>query len=175
MNEGKKEMMVHKFTLSSKKVIYLREPKIGDQEVVANLVGKEVEGNTLLMGVKFGKEMFKQLIVQIDNNRIEGATLNLDKEFTYQEYMECEKAVKMMIGEDGSKKIIPIIVPDTIEVNLETDLGIIESPVRIHAGSSFTTSVLISSEVGGTANVTAKIDIEDRFKLSGTVKVHFSD
>lgn len=78
-------------------------------------------------------------------------------------------------GEDNSKKIIPIIVPETVEVILETDLGIIESPVRIHARSSYTTSVLISSEVGGTANVTAKVDIEDRFKLSGTVKVHFID
>ncbi|MDY6932053.1 MAG: PKD domain-containing protein [Halobacteriota archaeon] len=78
-------------------------------------------------------------------------------------------------AEDDSKKIIPIIVPETVEVILETDLGTIESPVRIHAGSSFATSVLISSEVSGTANVTAKVDIEDRFKLSGTVKVHFID
>ena len=76
-------------------------------------------------------------------------------------------------GEQEGKKVTPIIVSDAIEVNLKTDLGSIESPVRIHRGSSFATSVLISTATGGTANVTARIDTEERFKLGGNVKVVF--
>jgi len=71
--------------------------------------------------------------------------------------------------------VTPIIVPDTVEILLETNLGMIESPVKMHRGSSFTTSVLMSTATGGSANVAARVNIEDRFKLGGSATVVFSD
>jgi len=78
-------------------------------------------------------------------------------------------------GERENRKVTPIIVPDTVEILLETNLGMIESPVKMHRGSSFTTSVLMSTATGGSANVAARVNIEDRFKLGGSATVVFSD
>ncbi len=104
-----KDVMVNKFTLTSNKVIYLREPKIADQETVAQLAGKETSENNLLAGMKFGKEMFKQLLVGINDKKIQGP-ISLDDEFTYKEWNECQKALKMMVGEEDISKNLPMEV-----------------------------------------------------------------
>ncbi len=96
--------MVNKFTLTGGKVIFLREPKINDQRTVAGLAGKDTDGNNLLLGIQFAEEMFKQLCVQIGDEKMNGP-FSIDKHFNYKEWQQCQKALKVMLGEDTSKNL----------------------------------------------------------------------
>ena len=73
--EGKEKILVHKFTLTTGKVIYLREAKINDLEQAAKVAGSG-DTNQMAMGLSMQKEIFKRLLVQIGDKRM---TLN-DKE-----------------------------------------------------------------------------------------------
>ena len=50
----------------------------------------------------------------------------------------------------------PAPVPEDTEITLETDIGLIDTPVSIPAGDAQATSILTSSTAGGTATVRAK-------------------
>lgn len=54
------------------------------------------------------------------------------------------------------KSGVPIPVPEETEITLETNIGLIDTPVRIPAGATQATSILTSSTAGGTATVRAK-------------------
>ena len=54
------------------------------------------------------------------------------------------------------KDEIPIPVPEDITVELRTDKGTVESPVKIPAGRASVTTTLTSSKAQGTATVEAK-------------------
>lgn len=107
------KMSVFKFTLSSGKEVYLREPRIGDDEhasrVAGNIAGPE---NTAHLGVLFQKEMIKLLLVQIGQSKLSlEEKQQLDKHFTYKEYKEVTKAIMMIVGDDqGNPELAPEIV-----------------------------------------------------------------
>ena len=107
MSEGKRKLNVSKFTLSSGKVIYLRDPKISDQEECARLCGNAGE-HVALMGVIMNKEMLKQLLVGVQEKGAEShtplnpTTTNLDDVFEYSEFMQATQAVKMVTGQGES-------------------------------------------------------------------------
>jgi PKD repeat protein len=63
---------------------------------------------------------------------------------------------------------IPIPVPEDVTVELSTDAGTIESPVRIPAGHASALATLISSTIKGTATVKAKAEF-----LKGSTAVEF--
>ena len=50
----------------------------------------------------------------------------------------------------------PAPVPEEMTIVLETDIGLIDTPVRIPAGDTQATSILTSSTACGTATVRAK-------------------
>jgi hypothetical protein len=105
-------MNVTKFTLSTGKAVYFREPKIGDTEHATKLAGMQAgsENQALLM-VLFQKEMIKLLLVQVDEHKptmLEKA--QMDSLFTFQEYNQLSKALKLLVGDEGNSELIPELV-----------------------------------------------------------------
>ena len=70
---------------------------------------------------------------------------------------------------------IPLPVPEELTVVLETDLGTIESPVRIPRCHTSTISALRSSGSSGTATVKAETEYGKIVKLKGSTTVEFLD
>jgi len=68
------------------------------------------------------------------------------------------------------KNGVPIPVPEETEITLETNIGLIDTPVSIPAGKTEATSILTSSTAGGTATVRAKSGTG----LEGSVAVRFA-
>jgi hypothetical protein len=64
----------------------------------------------------------------------------------------------------------PAPVPEEVTIVLETNIGLIDTPVRIPAGDAQVTSILTSSTAGGTATVRAKSGTG----LEGSVAVRFA-
>jgi len=94
------ELNVHKVTLGSKKVIYLREPKIKDQELATQLAGKYVkDDNRIGLAMAIQKEMLKMLLVKIDDNELSGPDKeDLDKLLSYQDYMQLQMVMGKITG-----------------------------------------------------------------------------
>lgn len=100
-------MEVAKFTLSSGKVIYLKEPSIGDTEKAAQVAGKKAgSDNQIYLGVLLQKEMIKILLVQVDDKKL---TLTdkeqLEKLFTFKEYNQALKAAQMVMADEGNEQL----------------------------------------------------------------------
>lgn len=93
------DKVAYKFVLGTGKVIFLREPKIADQEIVGRLAGKDGERNSFAMALSYRKEMLKQLLIQVDNEKISGP-INLDNMFSFREYQQALQAVTKVTGED---------------------------------------------------------------------------
>ena len=70
---------------------------------------------------------------------------------------------------------VPIPVPKDTTVILETDIGTIESPVKIPRGHASATSTLIPSASSGTATVKAEAECGKIVKLEGSTTVEFVD
>jgi len=72
---------------------------------------------------------------------------------------------------------IPIPVPNDTIVILETDIGAIESPVKLPCGRASVTSALISTSPAsrGTATVKAEAEYGKIVKLEGSTTVEFMD
>jgi len=107
-------MNVAKFTLSSGKVIYLREPRIGDTEHAAKIAGKLAGAeNQAYLGVLLQKEMVKLLLVQVGDKKLSISEKQmLDKLFTYKEFYQVQKAVRMMTDDEegNSQELTPEFV-----------------------------------------------------------------
>jgi hypothetical protein len=70
---------------------------------------------------------------------------------------------------DKKDRLIP--VPRDATISLETDNGVIDSPVWICAGEASVMSVLTASESSGTATVKAELEVV--LKLKGSTTVEF--
>lgn len=100
-------MEVAKFTLSSGKVIYLKEPSIGDTEKAAQVAGKKAgSDNQVYLGVLLQKEMIKILLVQVDDKKLSLADKEqLEKLFTFKEYNQALKAAQMVMADEGNEQL----------------------------------------------------------------------
>lgn len=96
------ETFVHKVTLSTGKIVLVREPKIKDQELATRAAAATVKGdNAFNMGMAIQKEMLKLLIVRVNENLPKAAELeDLDGMFSYGEYMQMLKVVGKVAGMD---------------------------------------------------------------------------
>lgn len=105
-------MNVYKFTLSSTKVIYLREPKIEDTEVAAQIAGKKAgQENQAHLMILVQKEMLKLLLVKVDDKELK----LVDKEklndiLTYKEYGQALKAMQKITGDESGNDLTPEFV-----------------------------------------------------------------
>jgi chitodextrinase len=89
---------------------------------------------------------------------------------------ESRSTIKIEIVTKDDKEI-PIPVPNDTTVILETDIGAIESPVKIPRGRASVTSTLISTPPAssGTATVKAEAEYGKIVKLTGSTTVEFLD
>lgn len=98
------ETTVYKFTLSSKKEIYLREPKMSDSESAIQIAGLKAGDNMALLGLITQKEIFKKLLVKVNNSSPSMSEKeNLDGLFTFKEWSQCLQALgKVTDGDEGN-------------------------------------------------------------------------
>lgn len=97
-------MNAFKFVLSSKKVIYLREPKIGDLETASQIAGKKASENQAYLSILLQKELLKTLLIQVDDKKLSlSEKENLDKLFNFSEYQQAVKAVSMVTATEGNE------------------------------------------------------------------------
>lgn len=101
----------HKVTLSSKKVVLIRELKIKHQTLASKAVGNRAGDNSLLMGTLMSQELLKILLISIDNVPVEPAQLeDLDGMFTFVEYQQVTKFIGRLMGGDEGEfqtEIVP--------------------------------------------------------------------
>ena len=96
-------MEVYKVTLSSGKIVHLREPKIGDIESASQVAGKGAADNNALLGIKLQKELVKLLVVQVDGKSLTMIEKEqLDKVFSFKEYQQVLKVVSTITSGDDS-------------------------------------------------------------------------
>lgn len=100
---------VYKFTLSTGKEIYFREPKIADTESATQVAGKIAgSDNQAHLGVLFQKEMIKLLLVQVGEKKLTmSEKQSLDSLFTFQEYNQVSKAIQKIVGDEGNLELTP--------------------------------------------------------------------
>lgn len=112
-------MQVSKFTLSSGKVIYLREPKISDTDYAVQVAGKQASpDNQAHLGVLLQKEIVKQLLMKVDDKMLDIADKQkLDDLFTYKEYNEVQKAVQLLTGTEAGNSIE--LTPEFVDIGNE--------------------------------------------------------
>ena len=93
-------MFATKVTLSTKKVVILRDPKIADQELAAQAAARSSKSdNPVALAIGMQKELIKQLVVQVDEKKPRPSELEaLDTFFTYREYMELSSVVSKIAG-----------------------------------------------------------------------------
>lgn len=97
-------MNTFKFTLASKKVIYLREPKIGDLETASQIAGKKAGDNQAHLAILLQKELLKTLLVGVDSKKLSMSEKeNLDGLFNFSEYQQALKAVGMITASEGNE------------------------------------------------------------------------
>jgi len=95
-----KETFVHKVTLSTGKIVLVRDPEIRDQEMAGRVAASTVKGDSpFLMALGMQKEMLKMLVVQINGKAPTVVELeNLDGLFSYAEYQQMIKVVGKVAG-----------------------------------------------------------------------------
>jgi hypothetical protein len=96
----------YKFTLSSGKSILIREPKIKDTRLCAQIAGKGTSDNQALLVVRMQEELLKILLVKVDDTEVSAIQKeNLDDLFTVKEYGQALQCVQMVSddGEDEGK------------------------------------------------------------------------
>lgn len=88
-----------KITLSSSKVVLIREPKIRDQEMSMQIAATRSKDNTILMVTQSQKELLKLILLQIDGKSITKQEVErLDDLFTLAEYNQVMQVVGKVSG-----------------------------------------------------------------------------
>ena len=103
MSDDQKTQNVYKITLSSGRIVHLREMKIKFQNLASQAIGSKAGDNSLLMATLMQQELLKVLLIDIDGSPVKPIALeNLDDLFTYSEYSQLSKVVgKLMGGDEG--------------------------------------------------------------------------
>ena len=99
MSEEQKQEFVHKVTLFSGKVVFLRDIKIKHHDLAMRAVGDRAGDNKMLMAQLTQKELLKILIHSIDGKQIPVVQLeNMDDHFTLAEYTQLQIALDKLSG-----------------------------------------------------------------------------
>lgn len=103
-----KEENVYKVTLSSSKVVLLREFKMYHQELAIKAAGNRAGSNQTLQQFYMMQEIIKALVVQVDGadvdkNKIE----NLDNYFSVGEIAQIQNFLKQVGGLDEGSQTVP--------------------------------------------------------------------
>lgn len=104
------KLNVFKVTLSSGKVVLLRELKIKHQELAAMAAAPKAAGDTTLFALLSQKELLKQLIVQVNGKPVKPAQLeDLDGLFSFVEFNQLNQALNKLGGDDAGKYQLEVV------------------------------------------------------------------
>ena len=97
-----KTEMVSKVTLSTGKVVLLRELKIKHQELAVQAAAPRAGENNVLLNLYTQKELLKILIAQVDGQVVKPSEIeDLDSMFTMAEYGQLVRVMKELMGSDA--------------------------------------------------------------------------
>lgn len=95
------QLNVVKVTLSSKKVVLIRELKIKHQELAAMAASPRANGDNAMFALLMQKELLKQLIVSINGQPVKPGQLeDLDSLFSFAEYTQLNQVLNKLVGGD---------------------------------------------------------------------------
>lgn len=89
--------VVHKVTLSTGKIVLMREPKIKHQELAAKAVGRRHEDTPTAQQMAIQNELLKIAIAQVDGADFK-AEADLDSWFSMAEYNQLLKVLGQLCG-----------------------------------------------------------------------------
>ena len=99
------KQIVSKVTLSTGKVVLLREMKISDTEIAAQAVASRSNGDQNLLQILMQKELVKNLIVAVDDKKLSGSEKeDMDSLFSIAEYGQLMSVIKKITGDDMGKE-----------------------------------------------------------------------
>lgn len=94
-----------KVTLSSGKVVLLREMKISHTELAAQEVAVKANGDPMVMQILMQKAVIKNLLFKIDDKEVSAVQReDMDSLFSMSEYSQLVKVVNKMSGGDEMGK-----------------------------------------------------------------------
>lgn len=98
-----KELSVHKVTLSTGKVVLIRELKIKHQELAMKAAsGKGSSDNQMLFATQVQNELLKILIYSVNGKALTDIEkADLDSIFSFAEYTQVMKALGKITNTDG--------------------------------------------------------------------------
>lgn len=95
--------VVHKVTLSSKKIVLLRDPLIKHTGIATQAAAPRANGDPHVLGMLAQQELLKLLVVQVDGKSPSRSDLeNLDKMFTLKEFNQLQKVLQKLGGDEGN-------------------------------------------------------------------------
>lgn len=93
------EILVHKVTLSSGKVVLLKDLELSDEELASQLAAQRAGENTTSYGYALLNELAKMLILKINDKEYKGASRSMAyKELSYQEFAQLRGVVGQLMG-----------------------------------------------------------------------------
>lgn len=99
-----------KVTLSSGKVVLLREPQIEFQSLASQRIGGKAGDDKFTYMIMLNKEMIRLMIHSVDGKKVsQKDLLSLDEHFTLKDFNELSRVVTQLTGGD-----------DPLELNVET-------------------------------------------------------
>ena len=110
MAKEQEPIAVHKVTLTSKKVVLLRDIELRDEENAAKLSGKKAGDSAITMGYGMLNELVKILIISIDGKEVGALERErLDKILGYRDFVQLRKTVEKMMGEAAAEPTVEFV------------------------------------------------------------------
>jgi len=99
------QISVHKVTLTTGKIVLMREMKIKDQDLAAKAAAARVGDNSkVAIALAMQKELLKLLIVQVGDKKVRPIEMeNLDDIFSYNEFRQLTQVLEQVTGGDESE------------------------------------------------------------------------
>jgi tRNA threonylcarbamoyladenosine modification (KEOPS) complex Cgi121 subunit len=103
------ETLVHKVTLSTGKVVLLREIELKDEEIAAKNIGKKAGDSEIAAGLMMATEMLKLIIVKVDDKVLSATDrLSFNGILTYPEIVQARRVVQKLMGEMGAEPTVEL-------------------------------------------------------------------
>lgn len=99
-------MDVHKVTLSTKKVVLIKDIELRDEELAAQAAAKKAgqNGNMVAVGYGMQNELLRLLIQEVDGKKISPTERELlgskESVLTYREFAQVRKFLEKLMGEE---------------------------------------------------------------------------
>lgn len=95
-----------KATLSSNRVVLLRQFEMRFQRTAVEIAGSRAGTNQALLGMLLQDEILKQMLYSVDGEELKGVQKEaLDKLFDASEYRQLMKVIEQVLGDASTPKI----------------------------------------------------------------------